>query len=132
MAITVQELVNLPMFNMAKVVSGIEFLDKREVEWVSAIEGPVENFVRKGELIVTTGMGCEHHPELFFGFVQDVYESGASALGVALGRYLFELPQDIIDFARDRQFVLIELPWELRFADIQRKTMEEINNRQQI
>src|SRR5699024_10856054 len=64
--------------------------------------------------------------------VKDVYESGASALGVALGRYLFELPQDIIDFARDRQFVLIELPWELRFADIQRKTMEEINNRQQI
>jgi len=132
MAITVQELVNLPIFNMAKVVSGIEFLDKRKVEWVSAIEGPVENFVRKEELIVTTGMGCEHHPELFFEFVKDVYESGASALGVALGRYLFELPQDIIDFARDRQFVLIELPWELRFADIQRKTMEEINNRQQI
>src|SRR5699024_11623264 len=68
----------------------------------------------------------------FFDFVADVYESGASALGVALGRFLFELPQNIIDFARDRQFVLIELPWELRFADIQRKTMEEINNRQQI
>src|SRR5699024_11377401 len=71
MAITVQELVNLPIFNMAKVVSGIEFLDKRKVEWVSAIEGPVENFVRKEELIVTTGMGCEHHPELFFEFVKE-------------------------------------------------------------
>src|SRR5699024_11509458 len=64
--------------------------------------------------------------------VKVVYEVGTSALGVVIGRYLFELPQDIIDFAGDRQFVLIELPWELRFADIQRKTMEERNNRQQI
>lgn len=132
MAITVQELVNLPIFNAVKVVSGIEFLDDRTVEWVSAIEGPVENFVRKEELIVTTGMGCEHQPELLFEFVKDVYESGASALGIALGRYIFELPEEIIDYAREKHFVLVELPWELRFADIQRKTMEEINKRQQI
>src|SRR5699024_12337049 len=91
MVIRVQVLVYFPIFNLAEVVSGIEFLDERTVEWVSAIEGPVENFVRKEELIVTTGMGCDHHPELFFEFVKDVYESGASALGVALGRYLFEL-----------------------------------------
>src|SRR5699024_2589289 len=111
MAITVQELVNLPIFNMAKEVSGIEFLDKRKVEWVSAMEGPVENYERKEELIVTTGMGCEHHPVLYFELVEDVYEYGASALGVELGRYLLELTQEIIDLARDRQFVLIELPW---------------------
>src|SRR5699024_12172697 len=111
-------------------ISYAVFCLKKKKEWVSAIEGPVENFVRKEELIVTTGMGCEHHPELFFEFVKDVYEAGASALGVALERLIYELLQYIIDFARDWQFVLIEEPWELRFADIQRKTMEEINNRQ--
>ncbi|MBO1002107.1 PucR family transcriptional regulator [Pseudogracilibacillus auburnensis] len=131
MPITVQEIVNLPIFNTAKVRTGIEILDKRDVEWMSAIEGPVENFVRKQEFVLTTGMGCENEPELLFQFVKDVYESGASALGIAIGRYIFDIPDTIIDFAEEKRFVLIELPWELRFADIQRETMKEINRRQE-
>src|SRR5699024_9781389 len=100
MSVTVQEIVNLPIFNTAKVLSGIEYLDNRHVDWVSAIEGPIENFVRKEELIVTTGMGCENRPDLLFDFVKEVYESDASALGIALGRYIFEIPSEIIAFAQ--------------------------------
>lgn len=131
MPITVQEIVNLPIFNSAKVRSGIELLDNRQVEWMSAIEGPVENFVRKYEFVLTTGLGCESDPASLFEFTKDVYESGASALGIAIGRYVFEIPQEIIDFAEEREFVLIELPWELRFTDLQREVMKEINKRQE-
>src|SRR5690625_5898463 len=88
MPITVQEIVNLPIFNSAKVKSGIELLDNRQVEWMSAIEGPVENFVRKYEFVLTTGLGCESDPASLFEFTKDVYESGASALGIAIGRYV--------------------------------------------
>ena len=131
MPITVQEVVNLPIFNSAKVKSGIELLDNRQVEWMSAIEGPVENFVRKHEFILTTGLGCENDPIALFEFTKDVYESGASALGIAIGRYVFEIPQEIIDFAEEKEFVMIELPWELRFTDLQREVMKEINKRQE-
>src|SRR5699024_10170882 len=95
------------------------------------IEGPVENFVRKDELILTTGMGYEHEPEKLFEFTKEVYDSGASALAIALGRYIFELPHNIIDFAEKNHFVIIELPWEIRFADIQRETMKFIQKRQE-
>src|SRR5690625_4550427 len=132
MTITVQEVVNLPIFNTAKVITGIDILDKRHVDWMSAIEGPVENFVRKQEFVLTTGMGCENKPELLLQFVEDVYNSGASALAIAIGRYIFEIPEEIIEFAKEKKFVLIELPWELRFADIQRETMKEINKSQEI
>src|SRR5690625_3706217 len=131
MSITVQEIVNLPILNTAKVQVGIEFLDKRNVEWVSAIEGPVENFVRENEFILTTGMGCEDDPDKFFEFVKDVYQSGASAIGIALGRFIFTISDDIINFAEKNDFIVIELPWEIRFADIQRETMKEINRWQQ-
>lgn len=131
MPITVQEIVNLPIFNTAKVKSGIELLGERHVEWMSAIEGPVENFVRKYEFILTTGLGCENDSDLLFEFTKDVYESGASALGIAIGRYVFEIPQEIIDFAEEKEFVLIEIPWELRFTDLQREVMKEINIRQE-
>ncbi|HLR70936.1 MAG TPA: PucR family transcriptional regulator ligand-binding domain-containing protein [Pseudogracilibacillus sp.] len=131
MPITVQDIVNLPIFNTAKVRTGIDILNKKQVEWMSAIEGPVENFVRKQEFVLTTGMGCENDPKLLYQFVKDVYESGASALAIAIGRYIFEIPEEIIDFSEEKKFILIELPWDLRFADIQRETMKEINKHQE-
>lgn len=131
MPITLQEIVNLPIFNTAKVRSGIEWLDHRHVEWMSTMEGPVENFVRKYELVLTTGLSYENNPADFIQFVRDVYESGASALCIALGRYIFEIPPAVIDFAEEKEFVIIELPWELRFNDLQREVMKEINRRQE-
>lgn len=131
MPITVQEIMNLPIFNTAKVRTGIELLDQRHVEWMSTIEGPVENFVRKYELVLTTGLSYENNPTDFIQFIKDVYESGASAIGVALGRYIFDIPQAVIEFAEEKDFVIIELPWELRFNDLQREVMKEINHRQE-
>jgi len=127
MSVSVQEIVNLPIFNTAKVLTGIELLDQREVDWMSAIERPVENFVRKNEFILTTGVGCEEDPQALYEFVLDVYESGAAALGIAVGRYIFDIPEEIITFAEQNDFILMELPWELRFADLQRETMKLIN-----
>ena len=126
MTVTVQEIINLPIFKTAKVRTGIDILDKYQVEWMSAIEGPVENFVRKNEFILTTGMGAENDPNMLFQFVRDVYDCSASPVAIALGRYVFEIPENIIDFAKERNFIIIELPWELRFADIQRETMKLI------
>lgn len=131
MTVTVQEIVNLPIFNTAEIRTGIEILNKREVEWVTAIEGPVENFVRKNEFILTKGMGCENNPEMFYQFVKEVYESGASALAVALGRYIYEIPPEVVSFAEKNEFVIIELPWELRFTDIQRQAMQLIYQRKE-
>src|SRR5699024_1453164 len=121
MPISVQDIVNLPIFNTATIKTGIEMLETRRVEWMSAIEGPVENFVREREFILTTGMGFEQQPEDFFQFVIDVFDANASALAIATGRYVLEIPQQIIDYCMEHNLILIELPWELRFADIQRE-----------
>ncbi|MGM8364731.1 PucR family transcriptional regulator [Virgibacillus sp. W0181] len=131
MAIVVREIMELPIFDTAQIKTGKDLLDQFSVEWVSSIEGPVENFVRENEFILTTGMECAQNPDLLLDFVQDVYESGASALGIATGRYIFDIPEDVINFAEEKGFILLELPWELRFADIQREAMNKINEWQE-
>src|SRR5699024_12273931 len=105
MSISVQEIVNLPIFNTARDISGIEYLDERHVEWVSAMEARVENFVRTKVLVTTTGMGCEERPYILFEFERDVYESGASAIGIALGSYIFDIRDAIISLATAHQSV---------------------------
>lgn len=44
---------------------------------------------------------------------------------------IFLIFPEIVDFAEQHEFVIIELPWELRFMDLQREVMNEINYRQQ-
>src|SRR5699024_4678361 len=34
----------------------------------------------------------------------------------------------IIKFGNENDFIIVELPWEIRFADLQRATMKKINN----
>src|SRR5690606_7645777 len=50
---------------------------------------------------------------------------------IATGRYIFEIPEEVIQFAKDREFIIIELPWEIRFADIVHEVMNKLNELKQ-
>ncbi|MBD8004094.1 PucR family transcriptional regulator [Bacillus norwichensis] len=131
MNLSLEDVFKFPIFETAKIISGKKELQKKTVEWVSVIESPVENFVRENELVLSTGIGCYTDPHLFFDFVKDVYESGASALAIATGHYIYRIPEEIIDFAEANKFVMIDLPWEIRFADIIHEVTSAINRLQQ-
>ncbi|MDA6083006.1 PucR family transcriptional regulator ligand-binding domain-containing protein, partial [Escherichia coli] len=75
----VKDVLKYKILNSAKIVTGKEYAEKRHIQWISAIEMPVENFVRKNEAVLTTGIGCGDDSEAFKVFVQDVIDSDASA-----------------------------------------------------
>ncbi|KAA9017026.1 PucR family transcriptional regulator [Niallia endozanthoxylica] len=127
----VSDIIELPLLKTSKIKTGKDVLSNRLIEWVSVIESPVENFVRENEFVLSTGIGCHEDIDILLEFVKDVYNSGASALGIATGRYIFEIPEEIIRFAEERNFILIEIPWEIRFADIIHEVMRELNIVQQ-
>ncbi|RWR11972.1 PucR family transcriptional regulator [Siminovitchia fortis] len=131
MNLSLEDVLAFPIFETAKIISGKNELGAKTVEWVSVIESPVENFVRENELVLSTGIGCYTDPHLFFDFVKDVYESGASALAIATGHYIYRIPEEIVDFAQKNKFVMIDLPWEVRFADIIHELTSAINRLQQ-
>jgi PucR family transcriptional regulator, purine catabolism regulatory protein len=127
MSLLVQEILQLDILQDAKIITGKEFVKERAVQWVSAIELPVENFVRKNEFVLTTAIGCGQNPDEFEKFVQDIINSGASALVVALGRHIYDIPDNIIEKAEKNQFIIIEIPWELRFSNIIEEIMLKLN-----
>lgn len=128
MRLTVSDVLQNQILNGAKIITGKEYAEKRHIQWVSAIEMPVENFVRKNEAVLTTGIGCGTDIETFKRFVQDVIDSDASALMVALGRYIFDIPSEVVELAEKNNFIIIELPWEIRFSSIIELVMKEIND----
>lgn len=124
--ITVKTILGFPLLHTAKLRSGENAIDDKVVEWVSVIENPVENFVRENEFVLTTGIGCFGEEDQLMKFVEDVYNSGASVLAVATGRHVFEIPQKIITYAEERGFIILEIPWELRFADLVHEIMRNL------
>ncbi|WP_188205604.1 PucR family transcriptional regulator [Alkalibacillus aidingensis] len=127
MGICVQEVLDLNVMKHAVVRTGQEQLADQQIEWVSVIEEPVENFIRKHEIVLTTGIGCQDDPETLGTFVQDVIQSGASALTIATGRYITEIPQQVLEFAEGQDFIIIEIPWKVPFSDIFHDVLDAIN-----
>ncbi|QDP41858.1 PucR family transcriptional regulator [Radiobacillus deserti] len=127
MGLTVEEIIELPILRKSKIKSGKQHVKEKPIEWISVIEVPVENFVRKNEFVLSTGIGCENNPALLEEFVKDVIRSGASVLAFATGRYIFDIPDSIIEYADRHEFIIMDIPWEIRFGDILHTVLQHIN-----
>jgi PucR family transcriptional regulator, purine catabolism regulatory protein len=130
MKLQIGDVLNLEIMKNARLRTGEEYMHNRHVQWISVIEMPVENFVRKNELVLSTAIGCGQDVTVLKKFVQDIIASEASALIIALGRHLFDIPIEVLELAEREKFILIEVPWEVRFANIIEEVMGEINHRQ--
>ncbi|MFC0271492.1 PucR family transcriptional regulator [Metabacillus herbersteinensis] len=128
MRLTIEDILNYEIMKNSRIITGKDFANERYIQWISVIEMPVENFVRKNEVVLTTAIGCNNDVEGLKTFVQDVIESEASALLIAMGRYIFDIPREVIELAEKHNFMIIELPWELRFSSIIEEVMKEIND----
>lgn len=128
MQFTLKDVMDIEVMSLAKQLTAIQTSDSQPVESISVIEIPVENFVRKNELVLTTAIGCNHDKQVFQKFVQDVWESEAAGLAIATGRHVLEIPEEIIAFAEEHNFPLIEIPWEIRFADITHSVLTKLNH----
>ncbi|MFB4164119.1 PucR family transcriptional regulator [Alteribacillus sp. JSM 102045] len=125
---TLKQVLELDILSHAKVKTASHKVSELVVEWASIMDIPVENFIRDNELVLNTGSGSGHDMEIFFEFVKSVYEAGASALAIAKGQYITEIPKSVIAFGEEKEFPIIEIPWEIRFGDIVHSVISEIKH----
>ncbi|WP_234983093.1 PucR family transcriptional regulator [Salimicrobium flavidum] len=122
-----KEIIELPILQKAKLLTPTSLLSKQEIEWISVIETPVENFVKQNEFVLSTGVGCKEDPRCLEQYASDVIESGASAIGFATGRHIFTVPDPIIEECKRNNIALLEIPWEVRFGDIMQEVLQAIS-----
>ena len=128
MHLTVESILNYEILENARVLTAKDSLADCTVQWVSVMEMPVENFVRQNEVVLTTAIGCHNDVESFKSFVQDIIDSNASALMIAVGRHVFDIPMEVLELAEEQNLILISLPWEVRFSTILEEVMKHIND----
>ena len=108
----------LPSLRQAQWLTPEQHALPRPVTGVSVIEVPVEQFVRRGELVLSTGIGVGQDETLLGRFVEDVAASGACALIVSVGPHTPHMPPSVIARAWKCDLPLLTLPWAIRFSDV--------------
>jgi purine catabolism regulator len=123
---TVRECLAIGPLADATVVAGDAGLDERRVHWMTVIEGPVEDFVAPGDFVLSTGLdqGSERLGELVAG----VSKSGGAALVIAVGEDapVAAVPDDARALGDRYAIPVLELPWEVRFADVLRALTDRL------
>ena len=100
-----------------------------EINSVSIIEGPVENFVKKNDLVLSTAIGFRENSDLFMKFLTDIKNSQPAAILLSFKDNSYKLEKKIIDYSNEIELPIFIIPWEVRFAEITNFTLKKINDK---
>lgn len=113
-----QALREIPVLSKARVVAGSAGLD-RTIRWTHIIDHPdVVPWVQEGHLLLTTAFSLMLHPEEQAALVRSLNEKHLAGMLVNIGRYMLEIPPEMIAEAESAGFPLIALPWEVDLAEV--------------
>ncbi|MCC5910722.1 MAG: PucR family transcriptional regulator ligand-binding domain-containing protein [Clostridiaceae bacterium] len=128
--VRVKDIMNLAPLKNAKIVTKSELAFENIIKRVNVLEVPdIHDWHIENELLLTQGFSLKEEKERQ-QLLLDIIDKGASALIIKSKRYLDKIPKDMIELANEKNFPLIELPFELRFSEIITEVMNLINSRQ--
>src|SRR3954447_11973204 len=100
------------------------------VRWVHISELPDPTpFLAGGELLLTTGMALDSEAGQH-EYVARLADHGLAGLGVGTGFKHAEVPEALVEAARERDFPLFEVPYELPFIAITEQAFARLVNEQ--
>src|SRR5262249_8513395 len=108
--LTVRQILDMNIFAGSSLVAGAGGLD-REVRWAHPVDIPhASEWVRSGELLLTTFFGLRDNEEAQRQLCADLAAKGLAGMAVAVGQYLDHVPDAVRQAADEADFPVIELP----------------------
>lgn len=126
---SLKDLIEMKEYAPTRIFSLAPNPEQIEVRHVTSIERATKGFIRRGEYVLTTAVYWTTE-EKFLQFVKEIYLGGAVAIAFSFMENVDGVPESVKEFARERQFTLIQLPWQYRFADIIADVLKRIERQQ--
>ncbi len=91
----------------------------REVRWVHVLDNPdAATWARPGQLVLTTGYAWPREDDDLRRLFGDLAAAGVAAVGLAVPQFFERFPPVVVREADALGLVLLEVPWEVPFAQI--------------
>ncbi len=127
---TVRELLAMPVFAHSRLLCGEAALD-RPVVGVNLADIPdYQNWIFPHELVVSNCFAIHKDPAAIANYIQTLARHGLSGACIKPTRFLGIMPEVMLHAAEGLNFPLIELPDDVRFADITKAVSDERLRRQ--
>lgn len=129
-ALTVEEILRLPVLQNARIVSGTRGLHN-EVRYIDIMEIPdLAGWLRQNEFVLTTGYAFRNNPWALCKLLDEMHKVGGAAVGVKLRRFFYEISEQATQRSDEYGIPIIDIPPEITTIDITHSVMENILNRQ--
>lgn len=114
----VKEVLYLDEMERAEVIAGHKGLH-RYVKYVEVMEVPeVSNWVTPGILVMTTFYSIKENPDKQIKVMKELIAKQAAGLVIKLGRFVKELPEEVIELANENDFPVIRMPKDVSYIKV--------------
>ena len=128
--ISLEKLLTLPALRGTRILGGARGISKR-ITKVNVMEVPdIIEWVSEGEFLLTTAYSIKDNIKILLEIIPKLNAKGVAGLGIKVGRYIRELPRDIIDLADELAFPIIEVPFCVSHTDVISGILTEVINNQ--
>lgn len=115
--LTVKEALKRNTFQHAKVLTGVNGLN-RVIKWCHILEvKDIDLFINGGELILTTGIGLLNSSNQS-NYVETLINKHTAGLCIELGSFFQDIPSNLLSLAEKNDYPIIIFENTVRFIDI--------------
>lgn len=105
-----QRLLSIAAFEHAEILAGELGLTKREVKSINIMDAPdIVTFLQAGALLLTNGYILKQRSDSVIDFIKSMHKKGCAGLALKTKRFDLAIPQEVLDFANEKDFPIIEL-----------------------
>lgn len=123
---TLREALALHSLQGTIVVAGATAM-ARVLRWVHVVDNPDPvSWVREGQLVLTTGYAWPRDARAQAQLVQEFADRGVTAVGLAVPQFFEHIPARMCAEADRLGLPLLEVPWEIPFAEITQEVHTEL------
>lgn len=116
--IRIHEIIGAPSLSDIKIIAG-QSGGGREVRTVTVLDAPDgPKWLKGNELILSSAYLFEHNDTLLMDYVKQLCEINASGFGIKTGRFVNGIPDEVVRFADEHSFPILEIPYNLVWTDI--------------
>ncbi|MDW7669447.1 MAG: PucR family transcriptional regulator ligand-binding domain-containing protein [Bacillota bacterium] len=125
----VKDLFNLNKdYKNIKLISGADGLNNN-IDSIEILEVPDGVYwVEENDLIITTGYFLNNNTDAFKSFIETLSYRKAAAVGIKLGRFIDEIPQEILKISNDKRLPIIKIPPHIKYSNILWPVMTNLTN----
>ena len=113
-----RDVLELPCLVGARLIAGDAVLD-RDVRWVHVIDNPdAATWARPGQFVLTTGYAWPRDDDGLRRLFRSLAAAEVPAVGLAVPQFFEGFPPVVVRLAVELEMILLEVPWEVPFAQV--------------